>query len=89
VRSWGGRKAQTLTAACLAAWGTMCHLCGRDGADTADHVVPRSAGGLDVLANLRPAHAACNYARQDTPLDEWRRTHPLPSRPVLTPSRDW
>lgn len=89
MRPWGGRKAQELTAATLAAHGTVCHLCGRDGATTADHVLPRSAGGADTLGNLRPAHASCNYARQDTPLEVWRRTHPLPGRPALTPSREW
>lgn len=30
---------------------------------TVDHVVPRSKGGNDDIANLRPAHAHCNYAR--------------------------
>ncbi|PZG47479.1 hypothetical protein C1I98_13325 [Spongiactinospora gelatinilytica] len=35
----------------------MCWICGHDGADTADHVIPLSLGG-DPLApeNLRPAH---------------------------------
>lgn len=42
----------------------ICWLCGRVGADTADHVVPLSLGGdpLDP-ANLRAAHRSCNSRR--------------------------
>jgi 5-methylcytosine-specific restriction endonuclease McrA len=47
----------------LGEYGTVCWLCGRDGADSADHVLPRSRGGSDALENLRPAHRACNSAR--------------------------
>ncbi len=32
---------------------------------TFDHVVPRSQGGQDELANLRLVHAGCNRARGD------------------------
>jgi 5-methylcytosine-specific restriction endonuclease McrA len=87
--SWGGRKAQALTAHCLATKGRICHLCGLEGADTADHIIPRSKGGPDVPENLEPAHTACNRARGDLDLAEWRRRHPLPTRPALTPSREW
>lgn len=37
-------------------YGYECWLCGRDGADTIDHVLPLSHGGGDELENLRPAH---------------------------------
>jgi hypothetical protein len=37
-----------------------CALCGKPGADTADHIIPYDAGGSDDLDNLRPAHRACN-----------------------------
>ena len=40
----------------------VCWRCGRGGADTADHVVPRALGGSDALENLRPCHARCNAA---------------------------
>lgn len=35
---------------------------------TFDHVVPRSAGGLDVLSNLRLAHRSCNAQRGTDPV---------------------
>lgn len=89
ARSWGGREAQRLTALCLAAKGTRCHLCDQDGADTADHIVPRSKGGTDGLDNLAPAHGSCNYARGDLDLSEWFARHPRPVRPALAPSRKW
>ena len=41
----------------------LCWLCGRPGADTADHVVPYFMGGDDGIDNLRPAHAKCNSKR--------------------------
>jgi 5-methylcytosine-specific restriction endonuclease McrA len=35
---------------------------------TFDHVVPRSAGGGDLLENLRLAHRSCNEQRGCDPL---------------------
>jgi 5-methylcytosine-specific restriction endonuclease McrA len=67
----------------------MCHLCGTDGATTADHRIPRSKGGTDTLANLRPAHHGCNSARGDRSLGEWYARHPLPTRATAPPSREW
>ena len=66
----GGAKWARQVALCLATYGTTCHLCGLPGATTADHVVPKSKGGSDALCNLRPAHAHCNYSRQDRPLTD-------------------
>ena len=40
-----------------------CALCGRPGADTADHITPLMHGGTHALDNLRPAHARCNSAK--------------------------
>ncbi|WP_268746906.1 HNH endonuclease [Tomitella biformata] len=56
----------------------MCHLCGKPGATTADHVQPRSLGGGDGLDNLRPAHKACNSSRGNRPAVS-----------AAPPSRDW
>lgn len=72
----------------LAECGDRCHLCGSPGADTVDHIVPRSRGGTHELDNLRPAHLACNSARQDKTLDEWFAVHPLPVDRAA-PSFDW
>lgn len=57
--------------------GWVCHLCGGgidpeatdDDMPTADHLVPRSAGGGDGLDNLKLAHRRCNQERADAPLD--------------------
>lgn len=47
--------------------GMTCWLCRVDIAHLGDlhldHVVPRSKGGPDTAANLRPAHALCNMRR--------------------------
>lgn len=40
-----------------------CSLCGEGGANTVDHIIPRSRGGDHSLANLRPAHLKCNSSR--------------------------
>jgi len=90
VSGWGGRRTQAFRAHVLRVKGTTCHLCGGPGADTVDHRTPLAKGGAPFdLANAEPAHGACNYARQDTDLSEWFRTHPLPARPRLAPSREW
>jgi 5-methylcytosine-specific restriction endonuclease McrA len=43
--------------------GGRCWICGELGATTVDHVIPRHHGGTDHPANLRAAHATCNYRR--------------------------
>ena len=40
--------------------GDGCHLCGKSGADSLDHLVPYSWGGSNHPDNLRPAHLRCN-----------------------------
>lgn len=73
--TWSGRYAQRLTKLTLAVYGTTCHLCGKPGATTADHVVPRHNGGSDSIHNLRPAHSRCNSSRQDQPVEQWQTAH--------------
>lgn len=38
----------------------VCHICGKPGADSRDHVIPLAAGGSNTPDNIRPAHLACN-----------------------------
>jgi 5-methylcytosine-specific restriction endonuclease McrA len=89
MRPWAGRYAEQWTAATLAAYGDTCHLCRQPGATQADHLTPRSHGGPDTLANLRPAHKHCNRARDRMTLAEWFARHPVRRRPALPPSRQW
>lgn len=86
---WGGRKVYAFANLVLGHYGTRCHLCGGEGADSPDHVIPRSKGGTHALENMRPAHRACNRARSDMDLSEWFTRHPLPTRAALPPSREW
>lgn len=60
---WGGRWVQQLRRLVLETYGDTCWICGHPGADTADHLTPRSRAGTDALANLRPAHLFCNTGR--------------------------
>ncbi len=43
--------------------GARCHLCGRLGADTLDHIVPLAAGGANEPGNWAPAHRSCNASK--------------------------
>ena len=63
--SWGGRKVPRLRALVVATYGRTCHLCGMyiRGQVSVDHIIPRSKGGTDDIANLRPAHPRCNSRR--------------------------
>lgn len=71
---WAGRKVKRLTALVLANRGTVCHLCGEPGANSADHDPPRSeliAAGVpdpDALVYLWPAHLVCNLRRNSRPI---------------------
>lgn len=93
MAKWGGAAGAALVRATLAHYGDRCHLCGRPGADSADHVIPRERGGPDALANLRPVHhnrpPRCNRRRGAMTMGEWRERHGLPGPPLLPPSREW
>lgn len=77
MAGWGGRRAQAFTRLVLHTYGDVCHLCRHRGADSADHLIPRSLGGAWWdLANARPAHhrpcptcgVRCNNRRNNRPL---------------------
>ena len=89
--SWetNSKRRSALIAQTLAVKGTICHLCRTDGANSADHRIPRAHGGQNVLENLEPAHRSCNTARGTMTLDEWFARHPVPRREPLPPSRQW
>jgi 5-methylcytosine-specific restriction endonuclease McrA len=52
------------------AWSHCCAYCCQP-ADTLDHVVPRSSGGLTVAENLIPACRRCNGAKSSSDWREW------------------
>lgn len=60
-----------------------CWLCGKPGANQADHVRARSRGGDDRPANLRPAHHGCNSARGNR--DPFRPDPPVPPGLEVSP----
>lgn len=65
---WAGKRAQQWVKLTLNEYGSVCWLCGLPGANSADHVIPRSQGGAVFdIANLGPAHRKCNYARGNRP----------------------
>lgn len=78
MNDWGGRAAQTWVAQVLRTHGTVCHLCRHGGADSGDHIRPRSthpelaydpANGLPVHHEPCPVcHIRCNIRRKDKPL---------------------
>ena len=43
--------------------GGTCWVCGKGGADSVDHVLPRARGGGEDESNLRAAHMICNIMR--------------------------
>ena len=80
---YGGAAARRWVAAVLGEYGDECHLCRHPGADSADHLTPRSelarTGQLHrmyELGNGRPAHhkpcpvcsVRCQLRRKDKPL---------------------
>lgn len=89
---WAGnsRRRTALVRQVLAVKGRTCHLCGQAGATTADHVIPWSHGGRNVMENLEPAHHGCNSARGNRTLRAWFERWPgVVAQPALAPSRAW
>ena len=66
--------------------GHSCQYCG-GGAETVDHVVPRSRGGCHAWENVVAACRVCNAKKRDRLLSEttMRLRHP----PVPPPSGTW
>lgn len=57
-----GARWNALRKACLERDGHICAYCGRE-ATTADHIIPKKAGGKDELANLVAACRSCNSSK--------------------------
>lgn len=83
---WRGSYCARITKTVLDLMGTVCWVCGRDIATTADHIKPRGQGGTDALDNLRPACVSCNSRRahDDNPFGE---DDPVP--PTVPVSGRW
>lgn len=78
-----GVEASDTKEALLGLWGDCCYICGGPlGSMHVEHVKPRSAGGGDTLANLRPACAACNLAKGAKPLAEYLAYRKQKGEPV-------
>ena len=84
---WRGRYSIAKTRRVYATQGRVCWLCGIDGADTVDHVIPRSRCGTDAPENLRPAHDACNKARGNLLAPEYGAR--LTASALIVGSRSW
>jgi hypothetical protein len=75
---YGGQPARHWVRAVLDTYGTTCHLCQHQGADSGDHLQPRSTHPqlMYVTTNGRPVHhkpcpvcgVRCNIRRKDKPL---------------------
>ena len=64
-------------AAVLRDWGNRCYYCAVDLARpgvqaTLDHRLPRSRGGTSARSNMVPACRACNQAKADMTVEEYR-----------------
>lgn len=68
TRSRTGRPWQRLKRRIIRRDGGICHLCGKPGADTADHLIPHALGGTMAPSNLKAAHVACNRKRGARPI---------------------
>lgn len=58
-----GRPWRRLVSQILARDHSICHICGRPGATTADHLTRIRDGGTNHPANLKAAHIQCNTRR--------------------------
>lgn len=52
-----GSRRQARARAIIARDDTICHVCGRPGANEADHIVPLADGGADHESNMAAIHS--------------------------------
>jgi 5-methylcytosine-specific restriction endonuclease McrA len=57
-------------------WDHRCAYCDKP-ADTLDHVIPKSKGGMTVKSNLIAACRICNGSKSDKHYKEWYRNQPF------------
>ncbi len=67
-----GRPWRRVRDAVLKRDGGICWICGQPGANSADHLIPRSVRpDLEMdLSNLAAAHLRCNVKRKTKPVEE-------------------
>lgn len=71
------RRHQKYSDAIYDLYDRTCHLCGKSGGDTIDHIVPVAWGGADHPANLKPAHRSCNSSKGADQPARWTYTKPV------------
>ena len=76
-----GEALRKLRAQVFSMYGDQCWLCGGDGADTIDHLLPVVDGGDDDLDNLRPAHGR----KSDSCVGNFSRKRPIVTGMPLKP----
>lgn len=75
VHSSRGPQWEALKKAVLRRDDHICNYCGGP-ATSADHVIPKSKGGMDELSNLVAACIPCNASKGDTILVRSAWWHP-------------
>lgn len=70
-------------------YGTVCHLCGHDDADTADHLEPVSLNPGQPISphTMRPAHGVTGCPTCGLACNQTRGNQAI--RATLRTSRDW
>ena len=71
------------------AWNSTCGYCGKEGANTLDHIVAESKQGTKEKNNLVPCCGSCNLSKGNASMEDWYTSQEFFDPSKLERLKEW